>query len=381
MRADNKILRAKIKLQKYRPFFSVLLSTINFLEDTSGHLIPKDGGWALDHTGTVWYNQQYILDIPEVHLIRKIMKIALHVMYEHMERGNHTNEFAWHVAIDLVVNDILIKDGFSVNDTLKPDCSDCFIGEIQGQKIKLFNISKKSAEQLYLECIVQCEDMPFNGPEMFILGKISKDQHEQLQKVITQSFIIAQDMGKNSSAQERIIELLGRKKSIDWRLALRAIVQQVIPTQYSFSRRNRKVRSAYMPTLEKGLFEIFVAIDTSGSVSDEQLSAFINEIAGIGQTYPSVSLNVIDCDSAVHSVQKVTPSGIKALSFKGNGGTSHVALFEYIENKKLNPKVLVCFTDGQSDIERCHRPKYPVVWILPKSAQKPHFGHIVIIGE
>jgi predicted metal-dependent peptidase len=183
-------------------------------------------------------------------------------------------------------------------------------------------------------------------------------------------------IGKITDGQNRVLEILGLKRTIDWRIALQSTMQQFVPTDYTFSRRNRKVRTAYLPTLEKKSFEVFVAIDTSGSVDSKLISAYLTEIAGIAQTYPNINLTLLDCDCRVHSVQKLAPSQLKNVTLKGNGGTSHKALFDYISLNRLKPKVLICFTDACSDINQCVQPPYKVIWVVPNKTKLP-FGHII----
>jgi predicted metal-dependent peptidase len=156
----------------------------------------------------------------------------------------------------------------------------------------------------------------------------------------------------------------------DWRQDLQRFVARQIEilVESTRKRRNRRYGILY-PGLQKlPVMHLAVAIDTSGSVNDEELAQFIAEIDRIHKL--NVKVTVIECDAEVQAVYDFDPR--KKIQVKGRGGTRFAPVFEHIKNNKMDVDGLIYLTDGgcwesSSDIEK---PRYPVMWAVLKSYAK-----------
>ena len=104
---------------------------------------------------------------------------------------------------------------------------------------------------------------------------------------------------------------------------------------------------------------MLLAIDTSGSVSNEELVEFMQEINHIYNT--GVAVTVIQCDTAIKSIKEYKGK-VDEMTVHGRGGTEFDPVLEYYNANLKRYTSLVYFTDGE-----CYasvRPKAPVLWVL-----------------
>ena len=114
--------------------------------------------------------------------------------------------------------------------------------------------------------------------------------------------------------------------------------------------------------------EIAVAIDTSGSISDEEFKQAIKEVLQIVKNY-NHEITIIECDNEIRRAYKVKP--VKDIKERINirGGTKFTPVFEYANKKKLN--LLVYFTDGKGEDRLEVIPRgYKVLWVISGRGDK-----------
>ena len=102
---------------------------------------------------------------------------------------------------------------------------------------------------------------------------------------------------------------------------------------------------------------MLVGIDTSGSVCDDELKEFINEIHHLYKA--GVDITIAQCDSSMQSVKKY--DGKFELAVAGRGGTRFEPVLELFNEKKEFTS-LIYFTDGEAWTDV--KPRKPVLWVL-----------------
>jgi predicted metal-dependent peptidase len=116
-----------------------------------------------------------------------------------------------------------------------------------------------------------------------------------------------------------------------------------------------------------------LALDASGSISDEQYKEFLGECLSIFNSFSNIEAKVWVFDAAVQ--KEVT--GMDSIEVieelrmrKGYGGTNFKPVFEKAEEDQA--KLLIVFTDLMGDF-----PEYESIrtlWIRSKSDLTPPFG-------
>lgn len=119
--------------------------------------------------------------------------------------------------------------------------------------------------------------------------------------------------------------------------------------------------------------EIIVAIDISGSISDEEFKQAIREVLGIVKNY-NHEITIIECDTSIKRVYKT--KSIKGVMDRVStgGGTKFSPVFEYANKHKAN--LLVYFTDGKGEEKMEVMPKgYKTLWVISGRGDKLSLRH------
>jgi len=172
---------------------------------------------------------------------------------------------------------------------------------------------------------------------------------------------------------ERYLDEL-RKPKIDWRKVLRNQMTSIAAEDYSMAKPNRRWLShgLYMPSLySEGMGEIAVAIDTSGSVSQDQFTAFVSECSHIKNNHNPEKLTIIDFDTSIKKVYEFDKNEkLSGVEFSGWGGTDMWPVFDFYSGKR-RPKVLIVFSDMYCDMS-FPEPPFPVIWVCVDRANWKH---------
>ena len=116
-----------------------------------------------------------------------------------------------------------------------------------------------------------------------------------------------------------------------------------------------------------------MALDTSGSISDADLAAFIGELNALKGTLP-VRISLLACDAALAPDAPWVCEPWQELrlprQFEGGGGTAFTPVFDWIEREGLHPDALVYFTDGDGEFPALP-PHYAVLWLIKGKAPVP----------
>ena len=147
---------------------------------------------------------------------------------------------------------------------------------------------------------------------------------------------------------------------------------------YSWSRPNRRYfPEYYLPSqYSENLDNITIAIDTSGSITEEDLNKIISEISYIQDVLQPNSMTIFDCDVKIHNIHNVKQGDIISdLTFNGGGGSNTNPVFEYLKDKPTT--VLIYLTDLYVILPE-EFPTFPVLWIVYDNPEATvPFGDII----
>jgi len=153
--------------------------------------------------------------------------------------------------------------------------------------------------------------------------------------------------------------------TIDWRATLRATIRQGLrvgtgQVDYSYRRPSRRPApdGVILPTMVAPKPEIAVVVDTSGSVSGQQLNTIMTELIGIIQHANLRQIRVICCDVVAHPPQTIRAGHMPL--FTGGGGTDIRAGITAASKLKPQPTLIIVLTDGETPWPD-RRPPIPVI--------------------
>lgn len=174
--------------------------------------------------------------------------------------------------------------------------------------------------------------------------------------------------GRFASAVERV----NRPAKLDWKSILKKYVGTIaakkVSTHMRLNRRQPR-RFDLSGSRESKTLKIVVAIDTSASVSDQQVKRIFEEIFGI-IARRNFELTVIECDAKVQRVYRVKSVADLPGCVVGRCGTRFTPVIDYInEHRYFRDALLIYFTDGYGECSIPRPHTYRNLWVVFDGAQ------------
>lgn len=362
----KELQKAKVRLLLSQPFFATILLNCKVKEDKS---IPT----ACTNGKEIRYNPEFFKSLKKQENIDEIVFVlaheVLHIAFLHTTRIGNRNPKKWNIACDYAINPILINSGLTMPK-----------GGLNDKKYH-----GKSAEEIYNLLPQDCEgegDGDGNGMGGVEKGYETETEREQLEQeikqVVASAYSTAKKAGNMPGGLEGIIDDL-LEPTVNWREQLYKFVSEIAKNDYTWSLPNSRYIASglYLPMLRnEEVGNIIMFADTSGSVSDHELSQFGGELQSILQTF-NMGFTIVYCDTDI-SVQYVEPDEILELHYTGRGGTDFVPPFEYVAREGIDPKCALYFTDGGCS-NFPPTPDYPVLWASTMRHFEPPFGEVVFV--
>lgn len=182
------------------------------------------------------------------------------------------------------------------------------------------------------------------------------------------------------------VKRINAPAKISWQSMLKRYVGTIAANKRKTrTRLNRRQPSRFdlSGSMDDKVLKIVVALDTSGSVSDREITQFFNEIFAI-IAHRKHEVTVIECDSEIQRVYRVSSPADIQLKVAGRGGTEFSPVIEYLnDNRYFRDALLIYFTDGYGERE-IPRPKtYRNLWVVLRNENnlslKNPYGTVVAL--
>jgi len=404
----DKLKRARIQIQRSNPFFAYLSLYLKFKESKQNE-IPDYAGMGVSADGWLVYKKEFVDKLTEPELIGVLIHEILHLSFLHLTRRGKREPSIWNVAADICVNHLVKSNGYHLpQGAIVPD----YDNTCRFMDVTIKQCDKKTAEQIYEELEhlekkmkkryvfgypspdgkdngggdgnhspfdIHIEGKGDSGKNDKDKGKNKKEGEGGFGQELTddekreweeywknkanEALVTAKLRGTIPAGIERFVGQLTESK-IGWREILQRYVQRAIPYDYTYANPSKKsiATGYYMPTTIKDYIDVVVAVDTSGSIGQEELREFLSEIIGISKAFSSrIKMRLLTHDVKVWDdlvIQNGNIAKIKELKVKGGGGTSHKEVLEYVNEKCRSTRLLICFTDGDSDLDDIDSEQY-----------------------
>jgi predicted metal-dependent peptidase len=304
------------------------------------------------------YSQQFIATLSDQELMGLVLHEKMHCAFKHTfiwrwmyKEDPMLANMACDFVINLPINDRYLKDRF-----VKLPDGGCLDEQYRGMDAG--EVFRKLKQQY-----------PNGGSSAGKSGNAGFDQHDwdstedmtpdevdelarTIDGALRQGGILASKAGVN--VDRALLDMLEPK--VDWREALREfITNSKVGDDYSSYRRiNRRFQSQDLmlpTTFSDRIFRIAVGVDTSGSIGNKELAAFLSEAQSI---FDSVKPEMVDLIYWGHNVAAHETYDEAALSTlrestkpKGGGGTDPECMSAYLNEHNIKPDCIVMLTDGE----------------------------------
>ena len=313
----------------------------------------------------------------------------MHCVLKHCTRGKGKQHFRYNIACDIVVNSFILEI-FHVSSFT-----------VDGSEVMHLTPTKEegrrySADEVY-EMLLRKTDEEIRN--LYGGGKGSIDVHDMWAELdkseLERDFdTVVAGLAKRVSLFgvpgniKRQLEELRHSPHTNWRYILRDFLQ-FDSYDYTYSRPNKRYSSdVIFPSLREcdpnKVNGIWFLVDTSGSISRDELSEAVNEVAGAAEQF-NMTAKISFFDSEVTDpVEFSTGDNLFSLKPVGGGGTSFEVIFNYLSEKMLYslPDAIVIITDGYAQFPPEEATLgVPVIWIIVDSDREPTFGNTVYISS
>lgn len=412
------IVKARIKFIRRNPFYGNIGVRLELIDAT------KWLGTAATDGRRLYYNRHFFSKLTKDEVYFVIGHEILHCVFDHVGRCGHRDKKIWNMAIDYLVNWVLIND----NIGKKPDMalfskryddtwsSDQIYNDILNRSVTIEvpldehldvgddDSSDQSGSGKKATVTVAPNDQDdgngddngdeendgTNGPV-----KVTPEELEKIRSDMKSAIIQAAQQAKSAGQEvpyviDRMIDDLVEPK-INWRDMITQTLKSCIKDDYSWNRPSNLswLGDIIYPGTEFGnTIDVCVAIDVSGSIGYEQLRDFLSEVKGIMEEFTDFRLRIWSFDTAVHSYEEFNQSNIdEFLKWRpqGGGGTDFMCNWDFMKDpesrgqniEQIEPEQLIMFTDGMPN-DSWGDPNYTdTLFVIHGTDAKAPFGTTV----
>ena len=353
--ARDKLVTARIGLLLKAPFFGNLATRMTLTNaDEWCPTAATDGR-------KFYYNSQFVYDMPLKQVEFLVGHEVLHAVYDHMGRRDSRDPKIWNIADDFCVNADLIEQRVGEKITVvgllyDPKYRGMSAEEVYDDLMKNANKINMDdlAKQLLDEHLDGEGDGDGEGEGKGKKPRLSDAEKRAIRDEIKDAVIQAAQAagaGNLPSGVKRLIKDM-TEPQIGWKELLEQQIQSTIKNDYTFARPGRKSwhMDAILPGMKPGdTIDVCIAIDTSGSISNTDISCFLSEIRGIMESYDEYNIRVWSFDTEVYNPQEFNSDNMRDIDEyepQGGGGTDFEANWEFMKEHGIEPKKFIVFTDG-----------------------------------
>jgi len=366
MDIETKLARAKSKLILKYPFFGSMALGLKMEITDKVPTAATDGR-------RIMYNPDFVNSLTDEKLTGLIAHEAMHVVWKHHLRMQDRDCKKWNFACDFAINETLIEEGFELPE------EGCFNKDYRNMNAEAIY---DRLEEDYPED--ENGNQPWDGEDEHVIAPTDengnpldesqmKEAGLDVDRMITVAAETAKAVGKMPNSLKDFLNELKEAK-VDWREILRTSIQGENPEDYTFRKPNRRQlpNGIYMPSIYKqSVGKVIIGLDTSGSVSMEELNAFLSEICAIQQECDPEEIVIVNIDSDISKVDRfLKGEPIDEYEVEGRGGTNMKPFFDWVEENEADDLHLaILFSDFEFMWHDLDEPMYDVLHVSTGSRE------------
>lgn len=392
-----RIAGARADLLNMTPFFGRLI-----LRLPVGY---ADCGTAFTDMQRIVFDPEFAKQLGDKELAFVLLHEILHCVLHHCTRGRGLMQYTFNVACDIVVNSLALQI--------------LGIGELEvaGESVMHLAPNGQEGRELTAEAVYDMltdhdrqqdksgsggkagsdadgrsssDTLPKDGYGKIdshdAWGSVDASACDDLWDSHVKEALNAFGAGSLPGEIKRTLVNILRPAKVEWKQLLHDFIKNN-RGDYSFIRPDRRFQGdILMPSfIENSTGEsvegLWVLIDTSASISDDQLAAAYSEIIAAADQLDGIEGMLSFFDAAVSTPQPfASREDIAKMEPIGGGGTSFRAIFEYMEAyfEHELPKAVIIITDGQATYPKEEAALgVPVMWVIMNSHEDPPWGVVV----
>jgi len=360
---EERLQSARIRLRSRHPFFGTLL----FHATT---ILTEQIPTACTDGRNLYFNPAFIEPLSLQELDGLLLHEVLHAALLHCQRRGARDPQLWNWAADIVVNgmiasleDISLPSGGGLRD---PALEELPVEEVYEKlqhsmvEVPLLLMDLVERQNLDdgaegdLDGVTEGQNQSegsFGALREYWKNALQRSRKEQEQR----------GQGTLPCGLQRELEAL-EDAQLDWRSLLARYLPDSQADWLGIDRRFVG-QGLYLDELQQTSIKVAICMDTSGSVSQKELSQFYSEVYGLLCQSPETEVDLYCADAELHGPYPLLLES-ELPEPKGGGGTDFRPFFEKLnecEDRAL-PQLAIYLTDGYGTYPQ--EPEYPVLWVI-----------------
>lgn len=347
----DRLTKARVKMLLKHPFWGNLATRLKLVENSDWLTTAATDGRHF------YYCEKFIDSLDDDELVFLFGHEVGHIVYDHMGRRGDRDPQIWNMAGDYLINDMLITNNVGKKITKVPILWDPKFRDMTAEEVYDDLMKNAVKVQMTLDMHMDGSGEEGEGSDgkskssgIKIDAETAKKMRDEMKEAILQSAQAA-GAGNVPAGIKRLINQFTAPK-MRWQDLLRIQLESSLKNNYSFMRPSRKAwhTGAVLPgMLPAEHLDVCIAIDTSGSITEDMVRDFLSEVQGMMEMYTTYSILVFTFDTEVYNPVTFTEDGFEDLAdydVQGGGGTDFDVCYQYMKDNDINPKQFVMFTDG-----------------------------------
>jgi len=365
---NDKLARISKDLMFKEPFYGLFLIMLNKVWTDK---VPTAGVGKNGINFQLYINEKFWSELSDFHKMGVLKHELLHVAFFHVTEFEHLDDKKLaNVAMDCEINQYIDKswlpEGACTLEVLNKELGLKMLPKKGTQYY--YDILKKVKDQKLEELKEMLKDSHLTWEEFDSMDeatkKLAAKQIEHILKEVADS--ITKSRGTVPAEFQELLDKINNQEppKFDWRGYLRRFAGASMNIYTKKLRRKFNKRFEANPGLKiKKKKHILVAVDTSGSVSNDELREFFQEINHIAKTGSDVT--VVQCDTAITSIKPYKIN--QDINIKGRGGTSFHPVIEYYNERQREYSCLIYLTDGEAPAPE--KTKGKMLWVISSKSK------------
>jgi predicted metal-dependent peptidase len=359
-----------MKLLLSQPFYGALAASVSIQESKTVRRIEM----TLFPDPVLKYNKEWYESLTDAQAVGALLHELLHLLLLHALRRSERDPLLWAVCTDMAVNDHLPPDMLPPSAVTTEKIERELHHKLERQR---------SAERYYAEIsrlvsdefsLIQregftsilCSSGSLLEAELQSEEAISQMNEQALKSKLRDLIEEARPGGGVPQAISGELDTVYAQARIDWKTMFKRFLtgRGRMEARATYKRESRRYDSYPGSKRSIGL-RVLIALDESGSISNDQLQTFFNELMAINRiTNAQILVTEFDTECT-----KPLPAAEYRQTRKRekSGGTDFRPVFALADSLKL-PQVVI-FTDGEGTAPE--RVSQKVLWVLTKGGKQP----------
>ncbi|MEV6306562.1 VWA-like domain-containing protein [Actinoplanes sp. NPDC051861] len=376
----EKLFAARLSATRARPYLATALFALRAVASDRVPTMAVDTHWRC------YVSPRFVDSMPVGELGGVWVHEVSHLLRDHHGRGDRYaatledgagERLRINIAADCEINDDVYGDGLPWPDgAVRPEHLGLEPGELMEDYLRRFTLGARTQNWAWLDCGSGADGLerPWDLEPCEEDG-LTREERDAIR------FRVARGMdgppGSAPAGWRRWAEEVFHPPQ-PWRALLGAAVRSAVSAggtgdDYTYAKPARRTTSlpgVILPSLRRRPPRVSVVIDTSGSVSDEELGTALLEIAEIGRAVGGRgTVTVMSCDAAARVAEPLCRA--EGISLVGGGGTDLRSGFTKALAGTPRPDVIVALTDGFTPWPSSPPPCRTVVGLFRRPVPHP----------